>query len=82
MEPQLCVGILNNRQKKSLTNDWTHKVLIYFYMFRDIVFYFFFKFCTVFLMRNHFILAGTVFSSVRTFVGSILYKWKNNGAEI
>ena len=40
----LYVRIYNNRQKKSLTNDWTHKVLIYFYMFRDIVYYFFFRF--------------------------------------
>lgn len=81
----LWVRILNNRQGKKKFDKWldTQSINLFLYVQGHCVhIFFFFKFCTVFLMRNHFILAGTVFSSVRTFVGSILYKWKNNGAEI
>lgn len=68
--PDLKKEKMNFKKKKKGWQDWTHKVLIYFYMCRDILFLFFFfsfflSFAPFFLMRSHFIL-GTVFSSVHT----------------
>lgn len=73
MEPQfVCVCESFRTREKGLTCDWTHKVLIYFYMFRDIVFSFLFFspqcFAPFFLDEKSFYTGRTVFSSVHTFV--------------
>lgn len=79
----LCVCESLGPEKKRLTCDWTHKVLIYFYMFRDIVFLFSFFKGSFFFMHHFdeksFYTWGTMLSSVCTHLfGLIFVQAENN----